>query len=127
MSTAEQLDLTDEALFTDSLIRTVAAALALRGRKPREAWAHLGISKGTWYNRMDDGHFTAYQMQRLADWLEVDVTDLYDGLGVSVRSRCFSPLTLIHGGKDGHLFDPDTFAPAVEVSPERPTLTLVQG
>jgi transcriptional regulator with XRE-family HTH domain len=47
--------------------------------------------------------------------------------GGELRSRCFSPLTLIHGGKDGHLFDPDTFAPAVEVSPERPTLTLVQG
>lgn len=72
--------------FGAGLARVISTLMVLRGVKPQEAWLRLGVSRGTWYNRMRDGEFTAYQMLQLADLFQVPLMDLFEGPDLLLRS-----------------------------------------
>lgn len=68
----------DGGSFADDLAKVVWVLMKIRGVSVQQAALAIGVSKASWYNRMrGDSEFTASQMMRLAELLQVEVGDLY--------------------------------------------------
>ena len=66
---------------TDATIsRTIRALVAYHGLQPQVMWEALGVARGTYYDRLANGGWSAEEVARAADILSVPVADLYQGL-----------------------------------------------
>lgn len=104
--------------FAANLKRVIEILMAANGKKPGEMRSLMHVSRGTWYNRMADGEWSARQMVELAKVLDTSVETLYGSPDELVRSRCFAPLALVNGLGDQE--DATSVTDAI-----RPTLTVV--
>lgn len=111
--------------FAEDLGRTVKTLMAMRGLKVADMWRLLHLPKSTWYARQSDGEWTARQMAQLAEVLGVEVQDLYLKPEDLIRSRCFSPLTLVRGAGGREQEAGPT--PSKPQPVTRPTLSVVRS
>lgn len=60
--------------------RTVKGVLAFTSMPPERFWLAVGLSRSTYYNRINgDTPWSAADVKRAADALGIEVADLYEG------------------------------------------------
>jgi hypothetical protein len=80
MSTAHahQLNPVEERrLFAENQGEAIRLLRTAAGIRPEQIWTALEISKGTWYNKLDSGHFTSWEMKKMAELFDCPLDALY--------------------------------------------------
>lgn len=90
-----------EEVFAERMTAVITGLMRFRNLTRHDVMRALHISQGTYYKRLSDGHWTARQMQLLAEMLGVSVDDLYRDpakIELDVGGQKAKFLTLVPGG-----------------------------
>lgn len=83
-------------------MRVVAAIRALRASKQMrtdDVRRHIGVSRTTWFERMQKGNFSIGEIIAIADLFDVTVQSLVDG---KVTLPCPAPFLEVVASRPGH-------------------------